>query len=120
MTCRYGCLEPADAKPDAAAMTAVTSDTKPASEMPLPFINIAAWQDQAVPDRAMDGEGPHPDEQCHVAFRRGINRQVNFVLASQHCRRAWVAIGWEPCPSRDRRSSCVVRTTPRSYGGVLI
>jgi RecA-family ATPase len=42
----------ADAKPAAAATTAVTSDAKPASEMPLPFINIAAWQDQAVPDRA--------------------------------------------------------------------
>ena len=40
-----------DAKP-AAAMTAVTSDAKPASKMPLPFINIAAWQDQVVPDRA--------------------------------------------------------------------
>ena len=33
-------------------MTAITSDAKPASEMPLPFINIAGWQDQAVPDRA--------------------------------------------------------------------
>jgi hypothetical protein len=42
----------ADAKPAAAATTAVTFDAKPASKMPLPFINIAAWQDQAVPDRA--------------------------------------------------------------------
>src|SRR5262249_15803718 len=41
----------ADTRPAAAATTVVTTDAKPASEMPLQFINIAAWQDQPVPQR---------------------------------------------------------------------
>ena len=39
-----------DAKPAADAKAA--ADAKPISEPPLPFINIAAWQDQPVPERA--------------------------------------------------------------------
>ena len=53
----------------------ITSTAPPAtlhaspSTPPLPFINIAAWQDQPVPQRQVDGEGPYTGQERDIAFR---------------------------------------------------
>ena len=104
----------ADAKIEAAPSESKSSTNAP----PLPFINIAAWHDQPVPERTWTVKDRIPASNVTLLSGEGSIGKIYFVVAACHCHSTWSRLAWAHCQSRDQHSSCAARTTPTNYGGV--
>ena len=116
LTCRNGCLTAARQATPSRRENRGRRLSQPPANLPLPFINIAAWQDQPVPEREWTVRDRIPRTTVTLLSRRRRHRQVNSALHLSTWPSCLAATGWAPCRSLARRSSSAARTTPTSCG----
>ena len=99
--------------------TPATTESKPTTEIPLPFINIAAWHDQPVPKREWIVENRIPGN--NVTLLSGEGSVGKSILSLQLAPRAcWLATGLAQCRSREPCLLFAVKTTATNFGADLI
>ena len=94
-------------------------ESKPTTEPPpLPFINIAAWDGTAAPEREWVVQDRVPLK--NVTLLSGEGGVGKSVISLHLARRHSGATGSTACQRRARRSLCAARTTPTSCTAGLI
>jgi AAA domain len=95
-----------------------STEDKPASELPLPFINIAAWHDQPVPERAWTVKDRIPA--ANITLLSGEGSIGKSILALQLGTAVVLGRDWlGTLPDHVRRWWFVVKMTPTNCGDVL-
>jgi hypothetical protein len=97
----------------------ISAESEPKSEPPLPFINIAAWDGTATPEREWVVQDRVPLKNVTLLSGEG---GVGKSVISLHLAvaRYLGATGSTPCQRRALRSFCAARTTPTNCAGGLI